>query len=107
MTADAGEVSDDEEGGPITIKHRGRTIVANSPQEAARAVEAITHLPESCKGRTIDITTAERRARKMGAAKAGRQGTPEGEEDVDFQAGDEKPPEPEEYVLDLKVTVTG
>ncbi|MCY2988015.1 MAG: hypothetical protein NTY19_09155 [Planctomycetota bacterium] len=59
-----GVVSVDGEAGPIRIKHGGRTIVANSPREAARAVEAITHLPKSCNGRTIDIITAERRARR-------------------------------------------
>lgn len=55
---------DEEDSAPITIKHGGRTIIANSLNEVVRAAKAITHLPKSCKGRTIDIITAERRARR-------------------------------------------
>lgn len=60
----------------------------------------------ACKasGKKAPTSTTIERIINMAPAKAGRQGpeAPEGDEDVDFQ-----PPEPEEYVLDLKLTVKG
>ncbi len=41
-----------------------RRIIANTPNEAQKAMEAIGNLPPSCEGKILDTTTAARRARK-------------------------------------------
>jgi site-specific DNA-methyltransferase (adenine-specific) len=43
-------------------KHR--RIIANTPKEAEKAMEAIRVLPPSCAGKILDVGTATRRARK-------------------------------------------
>ena len=42
----------------------GKTIVANSVREVTLAVDYILDLPDNCEGKTVDITTAKRRASK-------------------------------------------
>ena len=39
-------------------------IIATTPKEQQKAIEAVNHLPTSCKGKIVDILTAARRARK-------------------------------------------
>ncbi len=41
-----------------------KTIIANTPKEAEKAIMVIGDLPENCAGNTIDITTAKRRANR-------------------------------------------
>ena len=41
-----------------------KKIIANTIKEVERAIEVITELPDSCAGRTLDLTTAKRRARR-------------------------------------------
>jgi len=49
------------------------TIIANTPKEAQKAREFIRKLPESANGKTLDATTAARRARRN-VKKAEREG---------------------------------
>jgi hypothetical protein len=41
-----------------------KRIVANTTKELETAFQAIEHLPDNCAGRTLDVTTARRRARR-------------------------------------------
>ena len=41
-----------------------RKIIANTPKEAEVALKIIGDLPENCEGKTLDVTTAQRRARR-------------------------------------------
>jgi hypothetical protein len=42
-----------------------KKIIANTPNEAKTAFQVISDLPDSCDGKTIDITSAKRRARQQ------------------------------------------
>ena len=48
---------------------RYKKIIANSANEAKKALRAINHLPESCDGKTIDVITGQRRAKRNKVAK--------------------------------------
>jgi site-specific DNA-methyltransferase (adenine-specific) len=51
-----------------------KKIIANTPKEAEKAIEVISELPENCKGKLIDVTTAKRRAaRSRNAAERNEQ----------------------------------
>lgn len=41
-----------------------KKIIANTPKEAEAALEVIGDLPENCGGKTLDVITAKRRARR-------------------------------------------
>lgn len=45
------------------VRRRQKRIVANTDQEAAKALSSIADLPDSCGGKTLDIFTAKRRAK--------------------------------------------
>ena len=47
-----------------------KKVVANTPKEVEQACAAMPDLPESCSGRTIDVTTAKRRAARNRNAQA-------------------------------------
>ena len=51
---------------------RYKKIIANSANEAKKALDAINHLPESCNGKTIDVITGLRRAKRNKVAKRRR-----------------------------------
>ena len=46
-----------------TVKYAKR-IIANNPREFEKALEVIKDLPDACAGKTLDLTTASRRARR-------------------------------------------
>ena len=46
------------------VKYRTKRIITNSPREFEQAQEVVKDLPDSCAGKTLDITTASRRARR-------------------------------------------
>jgi site-specific DNA-methyltransferase (adenine-specific) len=65
------------------VKYTKR-IITNSAGEFERAKEVVQHLPDNCAGKTLDITTASRRARRN-QKKEERQGqvvTPLADEDI-------------------------
>jgi hypothetical protein len=41
-----------------------KRIITNTPNEFSKALEVVKRLPDNCAGRTLDITTAKRRARR-------------------------------------------
>jgi len=41
-----------------------KRIIANTPKEAETAITIIGDLPDNCEGKTLDVTTAKRRARR-------------------------------------------
>jgi hypothetical protein len=43
---------------------KSKRIIANTPKECEKAQEIIKNLPDSCAGKTIDVTTAGRRAKR-------------------------------------------
>lgn len=49
-----------------------KKIIANTPKEAVRAVEIVANLPDNCLGKTLDVTSAMRRAKRQ-ATKRQRQ----------------------------------
>jgi site-specific DNA-methyltransferase (adenine-specific) len=61
-----------------------KKIIANTPNEAETAFKVIAKLPESCAGKTLDLTTAKRRARRQGhkQQRAERIVEPVGDDDV-------------------------
>jgi site-specific DNA-methyltransferase (adenine-specific) len=42
-----------------------KKIIANTPKEVETALRIIDHLPENCNGKTLDINTAKRRAKRL------------------------------------------
>jgi site-specific DNA-methyltransferase (adenine-specific) len=66
------------------VKYRTKRIVTNSAGEFEKAQEVVKDLPASCAGKTLDITTASRRARRN-KKKQERQGQvvmPPADEDI-------------------------
>lgn len=54
----------DDHGQRYLLSLNGKRVVANSMREYLRAMSLIHDLPENCKGKTVDVTTARRRARR-------------------------------------------
>lgn len=54
----------DDDGRRFVLSHGGKRIVANSMKECLRAMGLIHSLPDNCRGKTLDVTTAQRRARR-------------------------------------------
>lgn len=54
----------DDDGRRFALSLDGKRIVANSIKECLRAMGLIHSLPDNCRGRTLDVTTAQRRARR-------------------------------------------
>ncbi len=48
---------------------KSKRIIANSPKELEKALDCIQDVPDNCAGRTIDVTTAKRRARRQRSRK--------------------------------------
>jgi hypothetical protein len=46
------------------VQYRTKRVITNSPSEFEQAQEVVKDLPSSCAGKTLDITTASRRARR-------------------------------------------
>lgn len=54
----------DDDGRRFVLSLDGKRIVANSMKECLKAMGLIHHLPDNCRGKTLDVNTARLRARR-------------------------------------------